>query len=60
MIALSDYEIEKEVNNACASVEIEGYAIDEQCKAWCKQLLKKEITFGEYVSLVKEKSGVHA
>ncbi len=57
---MSDYEIEKEVNNACASVEIEGYTIDEQCRAWCKQLLKKEITFDEYILLVKEKSGVGA
>ncbi len=57
---MSDYEIENEVNNACASVEIEGYTIDEQCRAWCKQLLKKEITFNEYILLVKEKSGVGA
>ncbi len=57
---MSDYEVEKEVNNACASVEIEGYTIDEQCRAWCKQLLKKEITFEEYILLVKEKSGVGA
>lgn len=55
---MSNFEIEKEINNACASVEIEGFTIDEQCKDWCMQLLKKEITFSEYIMLVKKKSGV--
>ena len=36
--------IENAIKNAAASVEMEGYHIDEQSKEWCHQLLRKEIS----------------
>lgn len=36
--------IDKAIKNAATSVEMEGYHIDEACKEWCRQLLRKEIT----------------
>lgn len=57
---MSDSEIEKAINNAKASVEMEGYSIDEQTKVWCRKLLNKEITIEEYISFAKQKSGASA
>lgn len=48
------------IENAVASVEMEGYQIDEQSKEWCKKLLLNEITMEEYIELVKLKAGVTA
>lgn len=50
--------IDKSINNASASIEMEGFHIDEQSKIWCKQLLLNEITMEEYISKVKQKAGV--
>lgn len=50
--------IDKAINNAVASVEMEGFHIDEQSKRWCKQLLLNEITMEEYINKVKQKAGV--
>lgn len=47
---------DKAIENAVASVEMEGYQIDEQSKEWCKKLLLNEITMEEYIELVKLKS----
>ena len=52
--------IDKSINNAAASIEMEGFHIDEQSKIWCKQLLLNEITMEEYISKVKQKAGVTA
>ena len=49
---------DKAIENAAASVEMEGYQIDEQSKEWCKKLLLNEITMEEYIELVKLKAGV--
>ena len=51
--------IDKSIKNALASIEMEGFCIDEQSKIWCKQLLMKEITMEEYIDLVKQKAGVN-
>lgn len=50
--------IEKSIKNAAASVEMEGFQIDEQSKEWCRQLLRKEITMEQYILLVKKKVGL--
>lgn len=50
--------IERAINNAAASVEMEGYHIDEQCREWCRMLLNRELSLEEYIQLVKEKAGV--
>ena len=52
--------IEQSIKNASASVEMEGFHIDQQSKEWCKKLLNKEITISQYIELVKEKAGVTA
>ena len=48
--------IDKAINNAAASVEIEGYHIDEQTKEWVRLLLEEKITMDEYIALVIEKA----
>ena len=50
--------IDRAINNSAASVEMEGFLIDEQCKDWCRKLLQGELTMEEYIDLVKEKSGI--
>ena len=57
---MKNKSLDKSINNAAASVEMEGFHIDEQCKVWCKQLLLKEITMEEYIRRVKQKAGVSA
>ncbi|MBR5222919.1 MAG: hypothetical protein IKV81_01970 [Clostridia bacterium] len=52
--------IDKAIQNAAASVEMEGYVIDEQCKNWCHQFLNSEMSMEEYISLVKQQAGVMA
>lgn len=52
--------IDKAIENSAASVEMEGYQIDEQCKDWCRKLLQGEITMEEYIVLVKQRAGVTA
>ena len=50
--------IEKAVENAAASVEMEGFPVDEQCREWCRQLLSGEITMEQYIRRAKEKVGL--
>lgn len=57
---MSEFGIEKAIKNASASVEMEGFSVDEQSKIWCRKLLLNEITMEQYISLVKEKAGVNA
>ena len=38
------------VENAAASMEMEGFQVSEQSKLWCEQLLNHEITFDEYLA----------
>ena len=52
--------IDKAINNAAASVEIEGYHIDEQTKEWVRLLLEEKITLEEYIALVMKQTGVTA
>lgn len=50
--------VDKAIENAVASVEMEGFSVDEQSKEWCKQLLNNEITMEQYISLLKQSVGV--
>lgn len=50
--------LDKAISNAAASVEMEGFHINDQSKIWCKQLLLKEITMEEYIKRIKQKAGV--
>lgn len=58
--SMSEKEIDKAIKNASASVEMEGFSIDEQSKILCKKLLLNEITMEEYILFVKQKAGVNA
>lgn len=57
---LKNKSYDKAIENAVASVEMEGYQIDEQSKEWCKKLLLNEITMDEYIEFVKLKAGATA
>ena len=50
--------VDKAIENAVASVKMEGYMVDSECVQWCKKLLEKEISMEQYIALVKQKSGV--
>lgn len=52
--------IDKAIENSAASVEMEGYTIDDECKAWCRKLLQGELSMDEYIVLVKNRAGVVA
>ncbi len=52
--------IDKAINNAAASIEMEGYTIDDQCKEWCRQVLENKMTMEQYIQLVLEQAGVNA
>lgn len=51
--------IDRAINNAAASVEMEGYSIDEQCKDWYRQVLENKITMEQYIQLVLEDVNIH-
>ncbi len=48
------------IENAAASVEMEGFKVSEQSKVWCEQMLNHEITFEEYLALALKQVGVTA
>ena len=49
---MSDTAIQKAMENAEASINMEGLYVSDSCKELCEKLLKKEITFEEYMRLV--------
>ena len=50
--------IDKAIENAAASVEMEGYVIDNECKDWCRKLMLGEISMEDYISLVRQHSRI--
>ena len=52
--------IDKAIENSAASIEMEGYELDEQCKEWCRKVLLGEMTMEEYIVLIKRWAGVPA
>ena len=50
--------IDRAIKNAAASVEMEGYHIDEQTKEWVRLLLEEKITIDEYIARVLKRAGV--
>lgn len=51
---------EKAIDNAVASVEMEGFKVDKETRELCAKLLKGEITFQEYLALSLKSVGVTA
>ena len=52
--------VDKAIENAVASVKMEGYKVDDECMRWCKQLLENKINMEQYISFVKQKTGIIA
>lgn len=52
--------IEKAIEIAAASVEMEGFKIDEKSREWCQLFLQGEISIEQYILLTKDKIGVPA
>ena len=48
-------KILKSMNNAEASVNMEGFYVSEESKELCKRLLNKEISFDDYMNAIKAK-----
>ena len=46
---MSNTALRKAMDNAEASINMEGLYVSEFCKELCEKLLKKEITFEEYM-----------
>ena len=46
------------IENAIASMKMEGFVVSEQSKQMFEQLLNHEITFKEYLSLALKKVGI--
>ena len=44
------------LDRGIANVEIEGFRVDAEMREWCRKLLTKEITYSDYISLLREKA----
>lgn len=49
---MSAAEIERSIRSATVSLEMEGFSVDEQCAAWCRQMLSGKLSMEEYLKLV--------
>ncbi|MBQ4544097.1 MAG: antitoxin VbhA family protein [Oscillospiraceae bacterium] len=47
--------VDKAINNAIASLNMEGYHIDDESIQHCKELLENKMTWEQYLDIVKEK-----
>lgn len=50
----------KIINNAAASIEMEGFVVTNEYKVLCEKLLNKEITMAEYIEQIKKSQGIVA
>ena len=51
---MSNTALQKAMDNAEASIKMEGLHVSDFCKELCEKLLKKEITFEEYMKCITE------
>lgn len=57
---MSQTEIKTALQNAEASLNIEGLSVSDRTKALCEKLLAKEITMNEYIDIIKQNAMVSA
>ena len=51
---MSNEALQKAIKNAEASINMEGMHVPEYCKDLCERLMKKEITFEEYMKKITD------
>jgi len=49
---------ERALNNAVASVEMEGFHVSEETKELCIQVLNGQMDYATYLTLAKQRAGV--
>lgn len=57
---LSHSEIKIALDNAEASLKMEGLSVSERTKALCEKLLNNEVTMAEYIAIIKQNAMVSA
>jgi hypothetical protein len=55
---MSNTSLKKAMDNAEASINMEGLFVSDACRELCEKLMKKEITFEEYLKIIT--AGVEA
>lgn len=55
---MSNTSLKKAMDNAEASINMEGLHVSDSCRELCEKLMKKEITFEEYIKIIT--AGVEA
>ena len=56
---MSSIELQKAMNNAEASMRMEGMYVSDFCKKLCTKLINNEITFEEYMKRIIEGANTH-
>ena len=52
--------VNRAITNAAASVEMEGFRVDDECRDWCRLVLLNQMSKEEYLNLLLKKAGVTA
>ena len=52
---MSNSILQKAMENAEASINMEGLYVSDFCKELCEKLMQKEITFQEYLNIIVNK-----
>lgn len=59
VLVVSNSVLQKAMENAEASINMEGLYISDFCKELCEKLMKKEITFQEYLNYITTGAETH-
>lgn len=51
---MSNASLQRAMKNAEASINMEGLNVSDRCKELCEKLMKKEITFEEYLKQITD------
>ena len=56
---MSNAALQKAMDNAEASINMEGLYVSDLCKELCEKLINREITFEEYVKRITAGAVAH-